>query len=95
MFDDLRWNTEPVSSGESFSTGHNAALNVGAPGILANDSDPDGDPLTAALERGPAHGSVSVRSDGGFTYTPASGFTGTDSFGYRAGDGDGKGTRPR
>ena len=91
VFDDLRWNTEPVSGGESFSTAHNTPLKDGGLRLLANDSDRDGDPLTAALERGPAHGSVSVRPDGGFTYTPASGFSGADSFAYRAGDGDGSG----
>lgn len=87
VFDDLRWNTEPTSSGDSFSMAQGGTLNVSAPGVLGNDSDADGDPLTAALESAPANGSVSLRPDGGFTYTPKSGFTGTDSFSYRASDG--------
>jgi hypothetical protein len=93
VFDDLRWNTEPVSRTESFSVSQNGQLNVGARGVLANDTDADGDPLTASLasDRAPAHGTVSVRPDGGFTYTPASGFSGMDSFGYNANDGDGNG----
>lgn len=91
VFDDLRWNTEPISNGDSFSVSQGGALNVGASGVLGNDSDPDGDPLTATLDGAPTNGSLSLRPDGGFTYTPKSGFVGTDSFTYRAGDGDGSG----
>ena len=87
VFDNLRWNTEPVSNGDSFGVGENGTLNAG--GLLANDSDVDGDPLSAVLGSGPAHGAVSVRPDGGFTYTPAAGFSGADSFTYHATDGDG------
>jgi hypothetical protein len=87
VFDNLRWNTEPVSNGDSFSVGQNGTLNAG--GLLANDGDADGDPLSAVLGSGPAHGAVSVRPDGGFTYTPAAGFSGPDSFTYHATDGAG------
>jgi len=55
--------------------------------VLANDSDVDGDTLTAALDAGPAHGTLALAADGSFAYTPAAGFTGADSFAYRAGDG--------
>jgi 6-phosphogluconolactonase (cycloisomerase 2 family) len=54
------------------------------PGVLANDSDPNGDPMTATLVSGPAHGSVTLHADGSFLYTPAPGFRGTDSFQYEA-----------
>lgn len=61
-------------------------------GLLANDEDPDGDPLEA--ERvGPAQtaqgGMAFVQPDGAFIYQPPAtpGFSGTDSFTYRAGDG--------
>ncbi|HET9153354.1 MAG TPA: cadherin-like domain-containing protein [Solirubrobacterales bacterium] len=91
VFDDLRWNTEPISKGDSFSVNQGGALSIPASGVLGNDSDPDGDPLTATLESAPANGSVSLQPDGGFTYTPKSGFTGTDSFSYRASDGNGSG----
>ena len=91
VFDDLRWNTEPTSNGDAFSVTQGGTLNVGASGVLGNDSDPDGDPLTATLDSAPTNGSVSLRPDGGFTYTPKSGFVGTDSFNYRAGDGNGSG----
>src|SRR5262249_55247264 len=60
---------------------------VAAPGVLGNDSDVDGDALRAALVSGPAHGALTLNADGSFTYTPAAGFRGTDSFTYRASDG--------
>lgn len=49
--------------------------------------DPDGDPLTFALVDGPATGDVAVDEDGSFTYTPALHFVGSDSFTYKANDG--------
>src|SRR5262249_59590796 len=58
-----------------------------ARGFRANDSDVDGDPLTAILVSGPAHGSVILNSDGSFTYTPALNYNGSDSFTYKANDG--------
>ena len=60
---------------------------MAAPGVLANDTDPDGDPLTAVLVTGPSHGTLTLNANGSFTYTPAANFTGTDSFTYRASDG--------
>jgi hypothetical protein len=90
-FDDLVWATSPVSPGDAFQTAEGTPVSVPAPGVLGNDSDPDDDPLTAALSRAPANGSVDLRSNGSFTYTPKPGFTGVDSFGYRANDGDGNG----
>ena len=58
-------------------------LNITAPGLLANDSDPDaGDRIQARLGTGVSAGNLLLRSDGSFTYTPATGFAGTDSFTY-------------
>ncbi len=56
--------------------------------LLVNDFDPDGDPLvvTTTPVVPPAHGSVVINSDGTFTYTPAAGFTGPDSFLYQVCD---------
>ncbi len=56
-------------------------------GILANDTDPDGDALTAVLVSGAAHGTLALNANGTFTYTPAANFNGTDSFTYLANDG--------
>ena len=57
-------------------------------GVLANDTDVDGDTLTAdRSSRGPAHGTLTLNADGSFTYTPAANYNGTDSFTYKANDG--------
>jgi hypothetical protein len=53
-------------------------------GVLANDADPNLYSLTATLRRRAGHGTVTVRSDGGFTYTPTAGYTGNDTFSYYA-----------
>ncbi len=53
------------------------------------DSDPDSDPLTVTGNSDPSNGSVTVNSDGSYTYTPDPNFTGTDSFTYTISDGNG------
>src|SRR5690606_33007606 len=50
--------------------------------VLTNDSDPDGDSMTAYPANPPSNGSVTLNTDGSFTYTPFSGFIGTDIFEY-------------
>lgn len=78
----------PTSSDDTYSMKQDKVLTItGVAGVLANDADPDGDPLTANLIAGPQHGTLSLATDGGFTYTPAAGFRGSDSFTYRAADG--------
>src|SRR5204863_139842 len=62
-------------------------LTVPAPGVIANDTSPDGDPLAAVLMGGPAHGTLNLSTNGGFTYTPASNYFGADSFTYQVNDG--------
>jgi VCBS repeat-containing protein len=78
----------PVAADDAYSTNEDAPLTVAAPGVLENDSDPDGDTLTASVVSGPANGTLTLNADGSFTYTPAANFNGTDSFTYKAGDGD-------
>lgn len=56
--------------------------------VLANDSDPDGDALSAVLEQAPANGSLALNANGSFSYTPSPGFVGQVSFTYRASDGE-------
>lgn len=80
-------NDAPVNESDSYLTDEDTPLVISAPGVLANDSDPEGDPLTAALVTGPAHGTVSLSEDGSFTYTPEANFNGSDSFTYKASDG--------
>ncbi|MCV7419785.1 tandem-95 repeat protein [Mycobacterium yunnanensis] len=55
--------------------------------LLANDSDPEGAPLTARIVTKPTSGTVTTNSDGTFTYTPATGFVGTVEFRYAVSDG--------
>ena len=58
--------------------------------MLGNDTDPDGDALTVQTTPvvAPAHGSLTLNSDGTFTYTPDAGWNGTDTFTYRIVDAD-------
>jgi hypothetical protein len=77
----------PVAADDVFSASWNTPLTVPAAGVLANDSDDDLDLLSATLVDGPANGTLELNDDGSFTYTPNQGFTGTDSFTYRASDG--------
>jgi ribulose-5-phosphate 4-epimerase/fuculose-1-phosphate aldolase len=58
--------------------------------VLANDSDPDGDPIHIDGFEQPANGSVVENSDGTLTYTPDAGYTGSDSFNYTIADGTGR-----
>ena len=67
---------------DSATVKHDRTLVVAAPGVLANDLDLLGS-STAVLVSGVSRGTLSLRSDGGYTYVPASGFVGTDSFRYR------------
>jgi VCBS repeat-containing protein len=78
----------PISNPDAYGDGAGQTLTVSAQnGVLANDSDPNGLTLTAALNTAPAHGAVTLNSDGSFTYTPTLGFAGADAFTYVASDG--------
>ena len=46
-------NDPPVAANDSYSTNEDTTLTVTAPGVLANDTDADGDPLTAVQVSGP------------------------------------------
>ncbi|NPV65872.1 MAG: tandem-95 repeat protein [Anaerolineae bacterium] len=80
-------NDPPVANNDSYSVKKNSTLNVAAPGVLSNDTDVEGSPLTAILVAGPANGTLTLNANGSFTYSPKPGYTGTDSFTYRASDG--------
>jgi VCBS repeat-containing protein len=80
-------NRPPVAANESYSADSGKTLAVGAPGVLDNDSDPNGDSITAVQASGPGHGTLTLNANGGFSYTPASGYSGPDSFTYRSYDG--------
>lgn len=76
--------TPPTGTDDSFSASGGVTLSVPAPGVLDNDSDVDGDQLSAQLVpgTGPARGTLTLRTDGSFDYTPSASFFGQDSFTY-------------
>ena len=85
-------NLPPAAVAESYTITARAvasdpALTVAAPGVLANDTDPQSLPLSASLVTGPGHGTVSLNANGSFVYTPAPGFFGSDNFTYQDNDG--------
>ncbi len=82
-------NQAPVANNDTYSTAEDTPITVPAPGVLANDTDADGNPLTASVVAGsgPAHGTLAFNPNGAFSYTPAANYTGTDTFTYKASDG--------
>ena len=82
------WDQAPLASNDSFTVTHDQILTINDPGILGNDSDPDGEALTTILVNGPSNGSLwYLGPNGGFMYVPNQGFVGNDSFTYQASDG--------
>jgi VCBS repeat-containing protein len=79
-------NDAPSAQADSYATDEDRTLDIDAPGVLGNDSDPDGDSMRASRVDGPAHGTLSLDPDGSFTYTPDSNYHGADSFTYEACD---------
>ena len=65
----------------------NTVMKIEAPGVLANDRDPDGDRLTAKLMTPPKHGKVILAPDGSFYYQPDADYVGDDEFFYQPFDG--------
>jgi VCBS repeat-containing protein len=80
-------NEAPIARNDAYATRENEPLIIASPGILANDNDGDGDPLTVILENAPSNGALTLNEDGSFTYTPAPDSFGIDTFRYRAWDG--------
>jgi hypothetical protein len=79
-------NRPPVAVSDTYSVDAGATLTVPARGVLNNDSDPDGDVITAQEFSAPGHGTLTPNTDGSFSYTPSAGYSGTDSFTYKAKD---------
>ena len=77
-------NDAPTANGDTGTTNEDTALVVAAPGVLSNDSDPEGQGLTASVVSQPAHGTLTLNASGGYTYAPTANYSGTDSFTYRA-----------
>ena len=79
-------NRAPVAVNDDYGVGEDTTLTVPAPGVLINDTDADGEPLTAIWVSGPSHGTLVLSANGSFTYTPATDYNGPDSFTYKAKD---------
>ena len=79
-------NQDPIAVNDSASTNEDTPTVID---VLANDSDPDtGDTLSVFDIVQPTHGTV-VNNGSDVTYTPDSGYFGSDSFSYTVSDGNG------
>jgi hypothetical protein len=78
----------PTAQNDAYSVDEDVTLTIAAlQGVLANDADSGGRPLTALLVSAPSHGAVLLHADGSFVYSPSLNYSGPDSFTYRASDG--------
>ncbi len=85
VFDQVAITTPPAAFADAYSVNEDTTLVVDVDnGVLANDSDPEGDTLSAAIVTGLM--GVTLNADGSFAYVPPANFTGTASFTYRADD---------
>jgi VCBS repeat-containing protein len=81
-------NSQPVAVADTFTAYANLLLVVNAAsGVLANDTDADGDTLSALLLGGASHGTISLHVDGSFEYMPDLNYAGADYFTYQVSDG--------
>lgn len=76
-------NSAPTAINDSASTAYGSAVTIN---VLANDSDPDGDTLTVTSLSG-VNGSAVINANGSIAFTPANGFSGTETFSYTITDG--------
>jgi CSLREA domain-containing protein len=76
-----------AGAAETYNTNEDTPLVITAPGVLANDTDPDGDPLNATRVTWTTKGALTLNANGSFSYTPPANFYGSDAFAYRVSDG--------
>jgi hypothetical protein len=81
-------NGRPVANDDYYTTEPEQALQVNPPGVLANDSDPENEPLAIVLEKPPDYGTLNIQQDGSFYYQPEPGFSGIATFTYYVDDGE-------
>jgi VCBS repeat-containing protein len=79
----------PTANNDTLSVNAGSSLNIPAPGILSNDTDPLGRPLSATVVSTVTNGTLSLAPTGALVYTPNPGYYGNDRFTYVATDGTG------
>lgn len=91
IIDNDQPNQPPLAQADAYSAGQDQDLIATvAQGVLANDSDPDGDTLSGTVATAPSNGQLlAFNADGSFTYRPNAGFFGQDAFTYEVSDGHG------
>lgn len=80
-------NQAPTANPDSYTFDEDGSINASAPGVLSNDTDPEGNTLTATIVTTPSHGGLNFFSNGSFIYRPIMNYYGTDSFTYKVNDG--------
>ncbi len=80
-------NDKPVADNDTYIVAEGETLTIASPGVLVNDTDVEGDTLTAVLVTGPTHGTLTFNADGSFSYTHDGTETLADSFTYKVNDG--------
>lgn len=81
-FDSFDLGDTPTAVGEVYLSPANQDIDEAAGALLANDTDPNGGPMTTVLDTDVSNGTLSLGDDGSFTYSPDVDFVGTDSFTY-------------
>ncbi|SFA77581.1 protein of unknown function [Rhizobium sp. NFR07] len=91
VFQSSRTNAAPVASNDSgISIDQNTSVGIAVSYVLANDNDPDGDPLSVVSAGGASNGTVSFNAQTQtFNFKPTNGFQGVASFSYTITDGNG------
>jgi hypothetical protein len=80
-------NTAPVAKDDAYTATTGVTLNVPAAGVLKNDTDADGDHLQAVLVDGGGSGSLTLQSNGSFSFKSGGSYVGPRTFTYRVSDG--------
>ncbi len=88
-------NRKPVGITDNYAVVEGTTLTIAAPGLLSNDTDPDGDGIIVSNYFAPPHGTLtSIVTNGSFIYVPDAGYTGADSFQYIVRDDNGSFSDP-
>ncbi len=82
----LRTQTDPIATDDQATVQEDGFVDLD---LLANDSDPDGDPLVATILTAPEEGTLTPLDGQRFRYTPSADYFGNDSFTYQISDGKG------